>query len=1039
LLPKALPVLFSFQTEGLAILITYERYFSFVLQLVLAMGLCFEIPLIMVLLAAMGLTSPATLNRFRRFALVLACVAGALLSPGTDILSMVLMTVPILLLYELGYVGTWVVHRIRQRRLASAALLLLVALSGGSLSAQEPVRPKPPRKPVPAAGAPQVVGGQALPGDTTRPRPNQPVDSAMARRLGLPTAPQRSFAPEDSTLTDLLGRPGYLATRFRSDSAVLFADERRIHLTGEAMTQRGPTTLEADSIAYQEASCMIEASGNPALFDRETVLTGAGGIRYNTCIRRGIVTDALTSFPQEGTNWILRGNLAQDSVSSRLYATKGEISSCDLPIPHYHFSAHEVKWISKTIMVARPAVLYVRDVPVLWLPFVFQDGREGRRSGILVPRFGINDIVRQDPGYDRHITNIGYYWVPNEYVDVAAKFDWYSGQNIQYGAVAQYRWLDRFMSGRVAYNKLSEFDGLRSTTIQWGHRQNFNLSTSLNLDFNYASRGFVNQRNSFDPAKTTQQITSAANFTKRFWWGAVQLGGNRRQNLSDNSVSMELPSMAISPKPLDIGRLVTWSPGLTVRNSLQQDFPLNAIKVDPSGGLDTVGTRDSRTTAIGLETPLRIGGFAWRNSLAYTDSKTVGRVVTQGVKVPDPANPGDSITVSQVSTGDFATEFNWETGVALPPLMRSTLKLQPAVGVVNTTSGAFAIRNARTNGDWVTQGKRFSLGLSASPVLFGFFPGVGPVQRIRHSFSPVISYSLSPAADINPDFAKAVASPGTTPKLRSDPTQLLNVGLSNNFEGKTIKETTDSTGEPVIRRFRLLGIQTSAVQYDFEQAKLPGRTGWRTQTVSNQFQSDLLSGFSLSITHDLWDGAVGSDTTNFDLFLRSVSASAAISGRTVKSVLRLFGIGRPQPETGAEGPLPTSYVDQQNQYTRPPSFSSYGEDPNTGFGARRGFTATVNYSLSRDRTPGSEARKNLGLSTSFMPTRLWQLAWSTQYNITDREFESQVIRLERVLHEWRAAFNFVSSPNGNFGFFFSIHLTDLPDIKFDYNQDSFSN
>jgi sec-independent protein translocase protein TatC len=131
-----LSVLFSFQT-GLAILITYDRYFSFVLQLVLAMGLCFEIPLVMVLLAAMGLTTPATLNRFRRFALVLACVAGALLSPGTDILSMVLMTVPILLLYELGYVGTWIVHRIRQRRLASAALGLLLVAAGGSLSAQD--------------------------------------------------------------------------------------------------------------------------------------------------------------------------------------------------------------------------------------------------------------------------------------------------------------------------------------------------------------------------------------------------------------------------------------------------------------------------------------------------------------------------------------------------------------------------------------------------------------------------------------------------------------------------------------------------------------------------------------------------------------------------------------------------------------------------------------------------------------------------------------------------------------------------------------
>ena len=98
LLPQALPILFSFQSEGLEPLITFKEYFSFVVQLVLAMGLCFEIPLVIMLLTALGVTSPAGLTRFRRFAIVLAAVGGAVLSPGTDILSMLLMTVPILML-----------------------------------------------------------------------------------------------------------------------------------------------------------------------------------------------------------------------------------------------------------------------------------------------------------------------------------------------------------------------------------------------------------------------------------------------------------------------------------------------------------------------------------------------------------------------------------------------------------------------------------------------------------------------------------------------------------------------------------------------------------------------------------------------------------------------------------------------------------------------------------------------------------------------------------------------------------------------------
>ena len=79
-------------------------------------------------------------------------------------------------------------------------------------------------------------------------------------------------------------------------------------------------------------------------------------------------------------------------------------------------------------------------------------------------------------------------------------------------------------------------------------------------------------------------------------------------------------------------------------------------------------------------------------------------------------------------------------------------------------------------------------------------------------------------------------------------------------------------------------------------------------------------------------------------------------------------------------------------------------------------------------------RQSLGFSTNFSPTPFWSLSWSSQYNITDGQFESQVVRLERELHEWRAAFNFVKNPNGNFSFYFTIYLTDLPELKFDYDQ-----
>src|SRR3954464_3788615 len=112
--PQALRVLFSFQSEAIAPFITYDNYFGFVLQVTLALGLSFELPLVIIILSWLGVVGPPELNRFRRYAVVLSFIAGAVLSPGTDLLSMVMMTVPLLLLYEVGFAGSVVLNRRRR-------------------------------------------------------------------------------------------------------------------------------------------------------------------------------------------------------------------------------------------------------------------------------------------------------------------------------------------------------------------------------------------------------------------------------------------------------------------------------------------------------------------------------------------------------------------------------------------------------------------------------------------------------------------------------------------------------------------------------------------------------------------------------------------------------------------------------------------------------------------------------------------------------------------------------------------------------------
>src|SRR5919107_2497955 len=150
--PQALRVLFSFQTEAIAPFITYDAYFDFILQVTLALGLSFELPLVIIILSWLGVVGPSELNHFRRYAVVLAFIGGAGLSPGGDVFSMVMMTLPLLVLYEVGFAGSVVLQRRRRRSeretLAgrTAGIFLVLALLGARAEAQVPGQQRRPRQ-----------------------------------------------------------------------------------------------------------------------------------------------------------------------------------------------------------------------------------------------------------------------------------------------------------------------------------------------------------------------------------------------------------------------------------------------------------------------------------------------------------------------------------------------------------------------------------------------------------------------------------------------------------------------------------------------------------------------------------------------------------------------------------------------------------------------------------------------------------------------------------------------------------------------------
>lgn len=103
----ALPLVFEFivyfAPEGVAVMTDIGAYLNFVLTMFLAFGITFEVPVFVLILIRTGLVSIEKMKSIRRFVLVGAFVVGAIFTPP-DIMSQILLAIPLYLLYELGIV-----------------------------------------------------------------------------------------------------------------------------------------------------------------------------------------------------------------------------------------------------------------------------------------------------------------------------------------------------------------------------------------------------------------------------------------------------------------------------------------------------------------------------------------------------------------------------------------------------------------------------------------------------------------------------------------------------------------------------------------------------------------------------------------------------------------------------------------------------------------------------------------------------------------------------------------------------------------------
>jgi sec-independent protein translocase protein TatC len=111
-------LLSEYSSEYVRAFPTIGEALSFLMIFILAFGIVFEFPLIVFILARLGIVSAEMLRRKRKFAILINTILAAVISPSPDVLSMMLMLVPLLIFYELGVIVAWVFGKKKQETLA---------------------------------------------------------------------------------------------------------------------------------------------------------------------------------------------------------------------------------------------------------------------------------------------------------------------------------------------------------------------------------------------------------------------------------------------------------------------------------------------------------------------------------------------------------------------------------------------------------------------------------------------------------------------------------------------------------------------------------------------------------------------------------------------------------------------------------------------------------------------------------------------------------------------------------------------------------
>jgi len=359
----------------------------------------------------------------------------------------------------------------------------------------------------------------------------------------------------------LLAAAGPLAAQQESGDPVVYADHKSIgedslRADGHVEILWQDYIIYADAVEFDLKSRELFAEGRVTMSAKDMVLSGERLV-FNLKTQRGELVDTyglITPFVRYETDRLVQTD-RETLTFQRL-----DFTSCAQVFPRWRISSRKGRIKKEKYIEMNDVLLRVRNIPVLYLPYLrYPIQKDGRATGLLFPRIG-NSSLR---GF--FIQN-SLFWAIRPNIDMTLGLDYFSKLGIGVSDELRYLFRDTSGSARFYYFKYRQDNGVYEDSasdyyVEADHRQSLSfLNSRLVLNVNRQSRpGFLRLfDNGFDRNLSTNFQTSMT-WTSSFSNINISLNASRRETyyiFANNSRVIEyLPALSFNLNQQKLGKL----------------------------------------------------------------------------------------------------------------------------------------------------------------------------------------------------------------------------------------------------------------------------------------------------------------------------------------------------------------------------------------------------------------------------------------------------------------------------------------------------